>query len=129
MGNPWVLLLERRNIGTGSIVDALNVVLSGYGIGSSKEGIKRIMKVCSKGGTFSFPRQRKRLAWYVEVLCSRLLQLDQISEDSIKGFWDEVRKKQQELPFPWQRENLTQEAKQQLDNLLRVKKRKKGNNK
>jgi len=58
------------------------------------------MKVYGAGGVFDFPRQRGRLAWYAEVLCLRLLKLDQISEDDINAFWDEIQKKQQKLHFP-----------------------------
>lgn len=51
-------------------------------------------------------------------MCSRLIQLDEIGEESIKGFWDEISKKQQELRFTWQRENLCQEAKERFNDLL-----------
>jgi len=46
------------------------------------------------------------------------VELDEIGEDTIKGFWNGIEKKQQELRFPWQRENLGQEAKEQLNGLL-----------
>jgi hypothetical protein len=52
------------------------------------------------------------------MLCSRLLKLKQISKGDIKRFWDEVRRKQEELPFPWQRDNLAQQAEEHLNGLL-----------
>jgi hypothetical protein len=80
-----------------------------------------MIKVYRQGGIFSFPRRSRKLAWYVEILCSKLLQQDKIGEESIEWFWDEIKKKQDELPFPWQRVNLEQEAKARLDDLLRGK--------
>jgi hypothetical protein len=77
-----------------------------------------MVKVRTKGSIFDYPRRHKKLAWYVEVLCSRLRKLKQISEDDIKSFWDEVKRKQQELPFPWQRDNLAQQAEEHLNDLL-----------
>jgi len=77
-----------------------------------------MVKVYTKGSIFYYPPRRKKLAWYVEILCSRLPKLKQISEEDIKRFWDEVRSKQQELPFPWQRDNLAQQAEEHLNDLL-----------
>jgi len=77
-----------------------------------------MVKVYPKGSIFDYPRRRKRLAWYVEILCSRLRKLEQISKEDIKRFWDEVRSKQQELPFSWQRDNLAQQAEEHLKDLL-----------
>jgi hypothetical protein len=54
-----------------------------------------MVKVYAKGSIFDHPRRHNRLAWYVEVLCLRLLKLEQISEEDIEGFWGEVRSKQQ----------------------------------
>lgn len=67
---------------------------------------------------FDFPRRKKRLAAYVERLCSRLLQLDEISQNDIEKFWDKIKNKQKELPFPWQRENLEHEARDGLNRIL-----------
>jgi len=77
-----------------------------------------MVKVYTEGGIFDYPRRRKRLAWYAEVLCSRLLKLEQISEEDIKRFWGEVKSKQGELPFSWQRDNLAQQAEEHLKDLL-----------
>ena len=77
-----------------------------------------MVKIYNTGNSFDFPRRRKRLTWYAEILCSRLRKLKQISEDDIKSFWAEIKKKQQELPFPWQRDNLAQQAEEHLNALL-----------
>jgi len=77
-----------------------------------------MVKVYTDGGIFDYPRRRKRLAWYAEMLCSRLREQKQISEEDIKRFWNEVRSKQQKLPFKWQRDNLAQEAEEHLKELL-----------
>lgn len=77
-----------------------------------------MVKVYAKGKIFDHPRRHKRLAWYAEVLCSILRKLEQISEKDIERFWGEVRSKQEELPFPWQRDNLGQQAKEHLNDLL-----------
>jgi hypothetical protein len=77
-----------------------------------------MVKIYSTGSIFDYPRRHKKLVWYVEILCSRLLKLKQISEEDIKRFWDEVRSKQQELPFPWQRDNLAKQAGEHLEDLL-----------
>lgn len=66
-----------------------------------------------------FPPSKHKLKWYVGRLCARLLQQDEIGDVNIEVFWAAIRKKQGELPsFHWLRENLAQEAKQQLDELL-----------
>lgn len=77
-----------------------------------------MVKVYTKGSISDYPRRRKRLAWYTEILCSRLQKLEQIGEEDVKRFWDEVRSKQEELPFPWQRDNLAQQAEEHLKDLL-----------
>ena len=70
-------------------------------------------------GFSDLPPNKHKLKWYVGRLCARLLQQDEISNVDIKAFWDEIKKKQQELPsFHWLKENLAQEAKEQLDELL-----------
>jgi len=79
-----------------------------------------MVKVYGRGDVFDFPCKKRRLAWYVEILCSRLLELNQISEDNLRVFWDEIGKKQRQLPFSWQRDNLAQEAKERLDSLLKL---------
>ena len=75
-------------------------------------------KIYSTGGIFDYPRRQHKLAWYAEILCLGLLKLKQISEEDIKRFWDEVRSKQQELPFSWQRDNLAQQAEEHLNDLV-----------
>ena len=72
----------------------------------------------SKEGILDFPRKKRRMAWYVEVLCSELRKLDQINHADLENYRDEVRKKQMELPFQWERKNLDQQAKEGLDRLL-----------
>jgi len=59
-----------------------------------------MVKVYSTGGIFDYPPRHRKLAWYAEILCSKLWKLEQISGEDIKRFWDEVRSKQEELPFP-----------------------------
>jgi hypothetical protein len=75
-------------------------------------------KIYSTGSIFDHPRRRKKLSWYAEILCSRLRKQEQISEEDIKRYWDVVRSKQEELPFQWQKDNLAQQAEEQLKDLL-----------
>jgi hypothetical protein len=75
-------------------------------------------KVYVKGSIFDHPPRSRKLAWYAEVLCSILRKLEQISEEDIEKFWGEVRSKQEELPFSWQRDNLAQQAEEHLNVLL-----------
>ena len=70
-----------------------------------------------KEHTSDFPRRKKRLAWYAEAPCLKLLQKDQITEEDEKSFWVEIDKKKTELPFQWQKEYLDHEAKKALDHL------------
>lgn len=77
-----------------------------------------MVKLYHRGDIFDFPRKKRRISWYVEILCSRLLKLDQINQEHVENFWNEIKRKEEELPFPWQRENLRQEAKKELAELL-----------
>jgi hypothetical protein len=77
-----------------------------------------VVKLYRRGDIFDFPRKKRRISWYVEILCLRLLQLDQINQDNVRSFWNEIKKKEEKLPFPWQRENLREEAKKGLNELL-----------
>ena len=69
------------------------------------------------------PRSRRRnrsLASYVDLLCLDLLRLEQICEDDISSFWDAIAWKQTDVAGSWcLREDLAQEAKMQLDCLLK----------
>lgn len=65
-----------------------------------------------------FDYQPKRIKHYVEELCGGLLKLDQITQTDIERFKFNIRKKQDRLPFKWQKENMEQEAKERLDELL-----------
>jgi hypothetical protein len=46
------------------------------------------------------------------------LQKDQVVQSDIERFWLEIRKKQSELKFKWQKDYLEQEAKEKLDRLI-----------
>jgi len=39
-----------------------------------------MVKVHTKGSIFDHPRRHRKLAWYAEILCSRLLKLEQIAK-------------------------------------------------
>lgn len=72
-----------------------------------------------KSNIFDFPRRKKRIAWYVEVLCAELLKQDEIRSEDIGSFWKEVNRiKEEKLPFSWQRHNMEAEAREGLTNLL-----------
>ena len=69
---------------------------------------------------FDYPRRKKRIAWYVEVLCAELMKQDEIKSEHIESFWKEVNRiKKEKLPFPWQRENMDTEAREGLNRLLK----------
>ena len=69
-------------------------------------------------GIPEFPRKRRRIAWYVEILCSELLKKDAITQEDIENFTNEANAKQERLPFPWQRENMKVETREGLSTLL-----------
>ena len=77
-----------------------------------------MVKLYLRRDTLDFPRKKRKISGYVEILCSRLLKLDQINQEHVANFWNEIKKKEEKLPFPWQRENLRQEAKKELAELL-----------
>jgi len=74
------------------------------------------MKIPAKPG--EFPRRSRRLKWYVEEQCRRLLKQDCLSQEDIDFFWEEINKRKSSMPFPWQRENLRAEAAEGLTILL-----------
>ena len=68
---------------------------------------------------FDYPRRKKRIAWYVEVLCAELQKKDKIKAEDVDRFWGEVNRiKKEKLPFPWQREYMDTEARECLNKLL-----------
>lgn len=69
-------------------------------------------------GFGDLPPSKHKLKWYVGTLRAKLLKQDEISATDIEVFWDAIRKKQSSYSFHWLKENLAQEAKQQLDELL-----------
>jgi len=66
---------------------------------------------------FDYPRRKKRIAWYVEVLCNELRKQEEIKSEDIESFWEEVDRLKEKLPFPWQRENMDMEAREGLGRL------------
>ncbi len=69
---------------------------------------------------FDFPRRRKRIAWYVEVLCAELMKQDEMKSEDVEDYWKEVNRiREDRLPFPWQRDNMDVEAREGLDRLMK----------
>jgi hypothetical protein len=72
-----------------------------------------------KSNIFDFPRRRRRIACYVEVLCAELMKLDKIGSEEIESYWKEVNRiKNEKLRPHWLKENMGIEAKQGLNMML-----------
>ena len=76
------------------------------------------MKIYESDPWWAYPPRKRKLKWYASKLCSELLRKDQITQEDINKFWEEIEKIQKQKKFHWQREYLKQEAKECLKQVL-----------
>ena len=65
-----------------------------------------------------FPRRHRRLQWYAQELCLRMLKRNLITQADIDSFWQEIKVREGALKFRWQKQYLRIAAQEEIDELL-----------